>query len=247
MQNNIHQRKINKLKAIISSSTPEATLLTFARFGSSPKKQPNSSDFKAVVSSINMAEPRIIFPWFWKHNDVLRFSEKFVSNIDKSKLTKIICETCNILNIEKSHWIERVNLFHLFGVARLIAIADEELLQLLENIKQVHSGLIGVSATNANLLAKNADTKDAMMVIRKLSAENLKHIFAEYQIYYYEGLGNLIQVLSGYIGTPKEVFIPATVNSIISSYNLSKELTNLLMDSLVAKLPQTARRLAIEQ
>ena len=232
MQNNLHQQKINKLKDIISNSIPEETMLTFARFGNAPKKQPDNSDFESVVSSINTAEPRIIFPWFWKHNDVLRFREQSINQIDQSNLAKIIFDTCLIMNFENNHWIERVNLFHLFGVSRLFPKIDQELLRLQEStIKKVHSGLIGVSATNANLLAKDADAKDAIIVIQKLTAENLKQVYAEYQIYYYNGLDNLIRVLSSYIGTPKEVLIPATVNSIISCF----------------RLPQSARALTLER
>lgn len=244
---NIYQHKINKLKEIISRSIPEETMLTLARFGNAPKKQPDNSDFETVVSSINIAEPRIIFPWFWKHHDVFRFREQSISKIDQSKLVKIISDTCSILDFQNSHWIERVNLFHLFGVSRLFPIVDEKLVTLQEKtIRHVHSGLIGVSATNANLLAKDADVKDAIMVVKKLSDENLKKVFAEYQIYYYDGLDNLIRVLSNYIGTPKEVLIPPTVNSIVSCLNLRKEYTELLMDTLVSRLPPAGKRLSLE-
>lgn len=242
MLNNSHKQKINKLKETISSGTPEATLLALARFGNAPRQSPSFSDFETVASLINLAEARIIFPWFWKHNDVLRFRDQFISQIDQSRLCQIIADTSVIIDIATSHWIERVNLFHLFGVSRLFEKVDEEILRLQEkSFSQIRSGLIGVSATNANLLAKGADAKDAIMVIEKLSAEHLKRTFAEYQIYYYEGLDNLIKVLSSYIGTPKEVLIPATVNSIISSYHLTDEHYNLFMEALVTKLPQPAR------
>jgi len=242
MLNNCHKQNIDKLKKTISRGTPEASMLALARFGSEPRQSPSFSDFGIIVSSINLAEPRIIFPWFWKHNDVLRFRNKFINQIDQSKLCKIIADTSAIVDIAESHWIERVNLFHLFGVSRLFEKVDEEILRLQEtSFSQIRSGLIGVSATNANLLAKGADAKDAIMVIEKLSAEHLKRTFAEYQIYYYEGLDNLIKVLSSYIGTPKEFLIPATVNSIISSYHLTDEHYNLFMEALVTKLPQPAR------
>ena len=245
MLNNSHKQKIDKLKNAIASSGPEATMLTLARFGNAPRRPPGFSDFETVIASINLAEPRIIFPWFWRHNDVIRFRDQFISQIDQSKLCHIIAGTCAIIDISTSHWIERVNLFHLFGVSRLFEKVDDEILRLQEKaFSQIHSGLIGVSATNANLLAKGADAKDAIMVIERLSAEQLKRTFAEYQIYYYDGIDNLIKVLSSYIGTPKEVLIPATVNSIISSFPSTDNLYNLFIDSLVAKLPRTARVLA---
>ena len=71
----------------------------------------------------------------------------------------------------------------------------------------------------AEMLGWGASMHVPIAIIISLTAENLMQVFAEYQIYYYDGLENVIRVLSSYIGTPKEVLIPATVNSISSCFS----------------------------
>ena len=249
MPTTIHKLRIAKLRKAISSEEPEMLALKLARYGAKPpQSSPSNRDFKNVLTAINAGEPQIIFPWFWRHDDVTIFKEKFSGQIDQSQLFKLISEIAHIMDSSETHWSERVNLFHLFGVSRLFEETDKNVLKLQDTYrKEFRYGLVAVSALNANYLSKHADSKDASYIIKSLKEAQLAKSYAEYQLFYYRGFDNFVDSLEKYIGTFKEIMIPPSIWSIEKTFKLDSRHETELQDKVVARLPKSARKLILDK
>jgi len=242
-----HKTRVSKLRETISSEAPEIVALKLARYGAQPpQKNPSDIDFKNVLSAINSGELQIIFPWFWQHDDAIFFKEKYSDQIDQYQLFKIISETVEIMDTSEPHWVERVNLFHLFGVSRLFEKTDRNVLHLQETYRTAtRYGLVSISALNANYLSKHADSKDASNIIKRLEETHLTTSYAEYQLFYYGGFANLVRALEEYIGTIKEIMVPTSIWSIKNTFKLNSLHETALQDKVVARLPKSARKLVM--
>lgn len=245
----IHKARVSKLRRVISTEKPEVAALKLARCGAEPPhNRPSIKVFQNVITAINTGDPRIIFPWFWRHDEVSTFREKYSSQIDQYQLFKLIYEIAKIMDSSDPHWSERVNLFHLFGVSRLFEETDKKVLNIQETYrKEFRYGLVAVSALNANYLSKRSDSKDAFHIINSLRESNLVKSYAEYQLYYYNGFNNFIDSLEKYLGTFKEIMIPPSVWSIEKTFKLDSRHQEELHDKVIMRLPENARKIVLEK
>ena len=240
---NKHKSHILKLKKALLKESFEIRALKLIRHGAqTPRKKPVESDFIRMVSDINNGKPQIIFSWFWHHDDVKLFSDNYLSKIDQDMFYKLLDETLSIVNISEAHWIEKVNLFHLFGLSKYVRNKD---IQELQNTYQTRNnyGLVSISALTSKYLSKEAESKDANKIMNAFEKSTAIQFYAEYQLYYYGGLENLIQKLKQYIGTPKEILIPTTLYSINSTFGSDQFNNAKINENIIDYLPKSTRSL----
>lgn len=224
---------------------PESTLLVLSRCGGAPKARPTSEDFSAIVENINSGQAQILFPWFWTHEDVREFRSNWASKIDPDLLIRIIDDCHEIFQGKSTHWIERVNLFHLYGLSRMVSLATKDSTHLSHISTELAPGLVAISARNTELIRCGADAAEAMKVIKILEDRKISRIYAEYLLFYYGGIEKTIDVLSTYIGRNEETVIPAAIVALTSTFDISKRIYQAITERLISKLANPNIRLQL--
>jgi hypothetical protein len=240
---------IQKEKNIIypHDKYPEVGLLRLAARGVDPNLAPKDEDFQWIVNNLKNHKPVILFKWFWRHEDVDLFSTKYMKDIEPEnmewylqKLSKMIVKRKNL------HWIERINLFHIYGLSRLV---DKNLgLKIVKNFpffQKKESSIISMSdlsACNVSLMLRDASAKDSIKLIDSIKNRSLLSDYGIYQIYYYEGISNLLDTLISYLSSSKQVIIPQTIAGLFEaephSLILSKIIKERIYDQLLHNFSQ---------
>ncbi len=214
----------------------ETTLLALARCGGAPFEQPNKQEFESIVSNINSRKARVYIPWFLTHERVNEFSEICKGAIDVESLYAVIRDIEARCARQVPHWVEKVNLFHLYGIFRILNIDPYESRSNMKENSASHIPLSILSARNSQLITSDAGALGAKRSIAFLRKENLFRFFAEYQLYYYGGFEQLLLTLSNYVGTKKESIIPSTIASIIHTFRLREDAKNLLEENILSQM-----------
>lgn len=215
---------------------PESTLLVLARCGGAPKSRPTSEDFSAIVEKINSGQAQILFPWFWTHEDVREFRSKWASNIDPDLLIRIIHDCHRFCQGKSTHWVERINLFHLYGLLKMVELAPKALTRLSLLSAKRTPDLVAISAHNTELIRRGADATEAIKVIEMLYDRRISRMYAEYQLFYYGGVEKTLDVLSTYIGKNEEAMIPTTILAFNNTFVMSGIVYQTITERLVSRL-----------
>ena len=229
----------------------ETTLLALARCGGAPFEQPNKQEFESIVSNINSRKARVYIPWFLTHERVNEFSEICKGAIDVESLYAVIRDIEARCARKVPHWVEKVNLFHLYGIFRILNIDPYESrsnmkensashipLSILSarNSKLITFPLSILSARNSQLITSRAGALESVKSIDLMNKKNLFRFFAEYQLYYYGGFEQLVLTLSKYVGTEKESIIPLTIVSIRHTFSLNANANDFLNDNILSQM-----------
>ena len=215
---------------------PESTLFVLSRFGGAPRPRPTDEDFSTIVDNINSGQAQILFPWFWTHEDVREFRSKWASKIDPGLLIRIIDDCHGFCRGKSTHWIERINLFHLYGLSRMVPLAPRDATHLSHISEELAPGLVAISARNAQLIRRGDDATEAMKVIKMLDDRKISRMYAEYQIFYYGGIDKTIDALSTYIGKNEETMIPTAILALTSTFDISEHISQAITERLVSHL-----------
>ena len=180
----------------------------------------SDDDFKDLVAKIKQRHQVILFKSYWNHEVVKILSSRYINCLDDDDLGWYIRFLMSM--IEKrtnTHWIERINLFHSFG---LTARKNPELMtriiaeQYLPRCKGNINNFVDYSAINMMSLSENP--KFTPLAITQMLMENVQLMqgIGNYNINYYNNVIELSKILTEYIGTKKEVIVPQTIASVMS-------------------------------
>lgn len=226
---------------------PELELLRLAARGIDVNLAPNEEDFQWIVNNLKNQKPVILFKWFWRHEDVNLFSKKYMKDIEAENLELYLQKLSKMLSKRKNlHWIERINLFHIYGLSRLVdkrlGLKIIEKLPFFQNKENSIISMSDLSACNVSLILKDASVKDSIKLISSIKNPSLLSDYGIYQIYYYEGISNLLDTLISYLSSSKQVIIPQTIAGLFEaephSIILSKIIKERIYDQLLHKFSQ---------
>lgn len=226
---------------------PEVGLLGLASRGTEMNLYPTIDDFRLIVENLKQKKMVVLFKWFWKHSDVVRFAEDFVMEVGAENLDWYLHELTKITANRKSlHWLERINLFHTYGLSRLIdkdsgAKIMRSFPFFAKGTKRIAS-LSDLSACNVSLMLRKADSVESLGLLDSFSDRSLLAEYGLYQIYYYGGISELIDTLGQYVCSPKEVIIPQTIAGLFEaeprSLLLSDSVRDRIYDEVLRVMPR---------
>lgn len=232
---------------------PEIELLKIAVHGIDTNLSPSKKDFQEIIDNIASKKVSILFKWFWRHSDVVEFSKFIQNNINQDNLNWYVNKLIEFTSHNRPlHWLERINLFHSFGLCRLIDNTDQKKrLKTIEKVACVGrkdcqiKSLSDISAYNIALILKHADSSDSLEIFTKVNSSSLLSIYSAYQIYYYDGFENLLNFLQEYTDSPKQVIIPQTIAGLFlsepSSVLLSKKSRERIYDDILGRMPKKVK------
>ena len=181
--------------------SPEAHLLYLYSEGVPQHNSPTEEDMINLVSGLKNKKMSIYFPQYWRHDDVITFKSKFSNDIYADDLIHYLSKVNNLLlarNDEDIHWIEKINIFHFYGLMRIFGVRDKIqsltfINKFIDQSKYRIKSLINISAINAKSVLEERDSKDIIEVFSEF--ENNPYLirdFGIYQIYYYKNIYNCI-------------------------------------------------------
>lgn len=220
-------------------------LLKVSIMGENAFAQPEDKDYLSVVERINSGRPGILFGSFWDHEHVKTFFMNYGSRLEPDSLVRYIYEVREFMGRggRRVAWVEQVNLFHLIGLVRMLGGKDGA--GELERMRLAGSDLVmstieEVSAGNIYSMLKEFSVKDAVERVHLFATRDLLQQYALYQIYYYNGVEHLFDVLSSYKDSEKVVVIPATIAGVYALpshiLKLGKLLEEKMLDEVLAPL-----------
>lgn len=221
--------RVVRLETRFAEILPEDLLIRVGARGLKIGIQPDEEELSSIFESIKKRRPVLLFPWFWTHEDVVNFSKRFFNTLTPDDVLWYLRLLHAILGAERElHWMERVNLFHAFGLARLVG--GDELLRVIEQdygygmSKQASMRtLTDVSAYNVIAMLRFSSPMDSITILRLLE-DSLPTVisFGKYQVYYYGGLANLLDIMQDYLDDRKIVLVPQSVASLLFLAELDK-------------------------
>lgn len=225
---------------------PEIGLLRLATKGVDTNLLPSEDDFVKITDSLKRRRLVILFRWFWRHGDVARLAEHLSRGVYSEGLEWYLTELSKIVITEEDlHWVERINLFHVYGLSRLFG--KEAGVKLIEKFPYFSKtsrnvgSLADLSACNVALMLKEAEVTESIKVIDAVSDPSLLAQYGMYQIYYYKGMLELIDKLKEYASSPKQSIIPQTIAGIFEaephSLLLTRACREMIYDELIVPMP----------
>ena len=232
-------------KSIIQSGVDEdeVTLLCLAQEGEAPYKTPGKIELETLLESINKREVKIHFPWFWTHKINNDFTQKYASRVDIDSLHYIILKIESLSMNRDLHWMEKTNLFHLYGLCRVIKAEVPKNSWVNNYHPKTHLALSTLSASNSMLIQKGAEAAGAVRSINLINEFNIQRAFSEYQLYYYGGFDALLSSLGPYLSSSKVSVIPTSLYAISKTFLFSHDVRDRLHAELIDELPINARKL----
>jgi len=235
--------------------TPESQLLYYYSEGVPRHAQALSEDAARLCSGIRNRKLHIYFPFFWNHDDVLALKMSRSVDFDPEKLLFVaerIAELVLSREQDHIHWIERINLFHMFGLVRIYGKRiPARSLAFLRPIGQMvpksrTNSLFLVSAINAQSVIENRDPKDETEFFSIAEAEpSVVRDFGNYQIFYHGGIRKCIDELRSDLKACGKVPVPGSVLSLLLACDLrhgrDEDLKPMVYDALYSGLPEKTK------
>jgi hypothetical protein len=205
---------------------PERTLLDLASEGVPFTRGADRKSMHHLVTSLRSRRPELYFPFFWTHADVDKLKKIFLSSISVDDVVWYLCALKEILGDRyphKLHWMERSNLYHIFGLLRLVGKADRKV--ALEAIKDAFGhrlitkpkGIVDISAYSALAILEEREAREMKGFAEKLlETPRVLRFYGSYQVYYYGGLDNCVDSLAKYASYGNQIFIPQSILSLIA-------------------------------
>lgn len=178
-------------------------------------------DFEKIINSLSNREFTILFPFYWNHHTVEEFRNKFKENVRYDDYSWYLNTLSEVIKNRNIHWVEKINLFHCFGFTRYFDFDSGELISNglkvnLDNVKDF-SSLIDISAYTWISTKQEFDYKDIIPYLKILKKNTeLISAFAMYQIYYYGGVKECLNILNKYLfDSKKSIVVPHTILSLL--------------------------------
>jgi hypothetical protein len=208
---------------------PERTLLDLAFEGVHFARCADRKSMHHLVTCLRSRRPELYFPFFWTHADVDKLEKTFLSSISVDDVIWYICALKEILGDRyphKLHWMERSNLYHIFGLLRLVGKTDRK--AALKAIRNVFGhrvvtkpkSIIDISSYSSLAILEEREAREMKGFAEKL-LENpmVLRFYGSYQIYYYGGFDNCVDGLAKYASSSKQIFIPQSILSLVAIQN----------------------------
>lgn len=212
-----------------------------------------------IATALKQRTPRILFDWFWTHEDVKEFSDHQLSKINPDDVEWYLRELAKCLKEDQEEriqpsWIEQVNLFHSFGLLRLID--DKAGVKLLK--EGFGLGDKGRAVTNLvdfsgwNTLAMLNSGSDSLLLLDAIRNDTrILKPFADYQVFYYGGYENVLNTMKRYLKSEKQNVVPQTAAALLrwledNGYSMeSDRVHDELIDALPLKIKRRVDDLAL--
>ena len=237
-----------RLKAYFEKCEPEEHLITLAQHGvdMSVLMADERETIEKVYWNLKARRFTLLFPWFWTHEHVRRFCTTYGKKIKGEDVSWYCVRLQKTLNESHDiHWLERVNLFHVYGLLRLVR--DREM--MLEVLKDRLAGeltvdqkpintLSDMSAHNAMAMLQASPVEGMEWFLQKLQSHpRILPFFGRYQVFYYGGAEKVVDVMKNYLSTDKNVVVPQSVAALLSLSRLGNfERINHIHERIQAEL-----------
>lgn len=233
---------------------PETQLLNYYCEGIPRHTNISPEDTKKIFDGIREKCMRIYFPIFWNHNEVSQLKRHNCSDIETDKLIAVTNKLSDLIlsrDEDCVHWIERINIFHLFGLIRIYgSVIRDKSVQFLRSIcsdmVKDSNAFFMVSAINAKSVLEFRDPKDERDFFDL--SEKYPFIirdFGNYQVFYYGGLQACIDELSQDLYKQNKVPIPSSVLSLLYICDLhfpnDVNIKTRIYDELYSLLPSKSK------
>lgn len=210
-------------------SFPEYSILSALSFGANIETKSRltfDENCNLILKSLKCRKFIIIFPFYWTHKDVAKFSDAHKNEINLNDLEWYLLELKAIMKGRKQsdiNWIERVNFFHSIACTRFLnesQIDKEKLLYLMRSVSGFDlenpkfNNLIDISSYNFLSIKSDIDIENPIIAkaLQSFSNKEVLINYAKYQIFYYGGASECIKKMQQYIKNEEtNVVVPHTV------------------------------------
>lgn len=238
-----------------SNYYPETKLLNYYCEGVPRDFDTSNLDMSKIVQALNDKKIKIYFPYYWNQHDLRNFKKKYNVQINPSLIVQVTRRLLELLinrNERSVHWIERINLFHLFGLLRIYGnINSAEVIQFVDTIissrlKTNINNFILVSAINTKSVLEKRDLKDTTEFFNLAEHDlNIVRDFGNYQMYYHGGILNCINELQSDLGKDNKVPISNSIISLLVAcdmyYGIECEYKTIIYDKLYSEIHAKAK------
>lgn len=210
----------------LMGEVPERELLDLSLEGIHIPKESSSEVMRRIAKGLKSRKIDLYFPFFWTHSDVSKFHKSYIDKVPLDDLLWYLNELYRIVKDRYPkglHWIERINIYHVYGLIRLIGKNDPKtairtIRKTINFQKQTkEKSVFYISANSTLAILQERETKEMSDFLKELiTVPAFLHFYGSYQIYYYDGFENCISRLEKYINTSNEIFIPQSMLSLIS-------------------------------
>ena len=221
----------------------EQFLLQYARHQHDVEVRPVPTKLTTVIDRIRAQQPRIVFDWFWTHEDVLANAETLKAEVTSESVAQMLRLCVNRMTEREPRCVERINLFHLFGLLRMFTGGESIAREVVTKVDVRNFGLAFISAENFRLLQAQVAPEDTAMAISDARDLGLLDAYAHHQLFYYGGTKGFATAIRQYLGTPKEVFVPLALTAVLSSAPLRNPAASASLSEILELLEPKVRKL----
>jgi hypothetical protein len=237
---------MNKTKNIYTHTfSPESHLLYLYSEGVPQHNSPTEEDMINLVSGLKKNKMSIYFSQFWRHDEVQCFKSRFSNDIIEDDLIHYLSKVNNLLlarNDEDVHWIEKINIFHFYGLMRIFGVRDKSrsltfINKFIDQSKYRNKSLIYISAINAKSVLEERDSNDIIEVFSEFKKNPyLIRDFGIYQVYYYKNIHNCINNIRNDLNHRGKVPIPHSVLALLVVCDLLYKDESILKEEIMDEL-----------
>jgi hypothetical protein len=233
---------------------PECRLLHLSNEGVPIPQEVPDGDMQGLVNGLKAGQCELYFSRYWTHGDVRKLRVNYLESVGIEEVLKYLAKVYYLMakrRDEDIHWIERINLFHFYGLLRILGtsridVASHIIAGQIQGSKARRRTLVDVSAYNAKAVLDGKDPRDITEVLT-LFEENpyLARDFGNYQIYYHGNILTCIDELADDLRSTRKVPVPHSVLALRFVAELRGEasagLVERIMDRLYSPLPRDVK------
>ncbi len=241
----------SKVEDYLAKANSEEFVLRFMAHPLRDSSERPRKDPAAIIDALSGRRAVILFNWFWTHQDVWEFYNAHGTKILADDVAWYVGMLARCVQLDsqkkiKASWVERINMFHAFGLLRLVD--DRYAAEMLRRVFSfgaadgiIHD-LVEMSGWNALSMLEGGDYPMPMLMALKSNPTVLTS-FAEYQIYYYGGYENLLTTIKSYLSQDKRVMVPQSAAALLSWLNRcgARREIDQIYGELLDPLPEQVR------
>jgi len=250
-----------KSKLQMFTTRAEDHLLSLSCAGVKVPRNAGSDDMRELVEGLRAGKTLLYFPYYWNHRDVRRFLHCFHGKLSADHILRYMSDLTKMRGdreIRDLYWMERVNLFHFYGLLRILGRENREsVVRFIEKQERIRSNrlrakhsersLIDVSSYNALAVVQERDIADMTPILDMFGSHGaVLPCYGKYQMYYYGGISECISQLAADLEKSSRVAVP---HSALALLLILEELDlfdkgnvhQRIMEELVARFPGNVR------
>lgn len=180
----------------------------------------SDTDLEEIVDKIKKRQEVVLFKSYWNHEGVTKLSNKYLNRFSDDDLFWYVDFLLEMIERRtQTHWVERINIFHSFGLAARKnpdlmrgAILDKYIPRCSSKI----NNFVDYSAKNMMCMA-NGGYDESIQIIEQMSENvNLMKGIGQYNIKYYTDILSLANKMEAYLRMDRGVIVPQTVASVMA-------------------------------